>query len=50
MFNEDAITAFRLNLTLNVGRGRRGRVSSTMPMCGVALHLVDGYLANHQKG
>lgn len=46
LFNEDAITASReLNLTLTKRAGGKAGASSTMPMCGVPFHSVDGYLA-----
>jgi len=46
LFNDDAITASReLNLTLTKRAGGKAGASSTMPMCGVPFHSVDGYLA-----
>ena len=46
LFNEDAITASReLNLTLTKRAGGKAGASSSMPMCGVPFHSVDGYLA-----
>ena len=46
LFNEDALTASReLNLTLTKRAGGKAGASSSMPMCGVPFHSVDGYLA-----